>query len=90
MSTVFFVDNIHALWVTEVALSPEGVITGFVENGQWHVTIDTAAKTIGQTGDRRNKMSYLEIEAVINESNSFDYNEVIEWARSRRRNGKVD
>lgn len=85
MSTVFFVDNIHALWVTEVELSPEGVITGFVENGQWHVTIDTIAKTIGQS-DERHRMSYLEIEAVINECNSVDYNEVIKWARNRRRN----
>jgi len=88
MSMVFFVDNIHQLWVTSVNIAPDGVITGFVENGEWNISINTLAKTISPGGGR--PISYSTIEVVINQSNSLDYRVVIEEAKARRQNAKVD
>jgi len=59
---VFFIDD-SPLWVSDVKIASSGVITGWVENGHWKVTIDPIDKTIGTVGDPEQR-TYSELKQI--------------------------
>lgn len=90
-STVFFIDN-KPLWVTGIEVS-NGIISGFVKNGHWPISIDPSKKLTWITGDR-GRSPYQELLEVLVPSEVLsnlpkrqdllpDYDHVIEWARKK-------
>ena len=85
--TVFFVKDekfehleyVLAVTVTDIQ---DGIIRGWVENGHYHLAINTVEKTLQALGMA--PIGYVTIEAMPVTIESKDYNEIIEWAKLKR------
>jgi len=94
VSKVFLFDEHNWLYCSEVRLK-DGVYTGWVENGAWHLVYDTKTKILESyrsAGDKRH--SRKPVTSWTGEliwmcyPNRFGYNEVIADAEERYKSGE--